>query len=83
MQTAATYYATPSQAPADPLRASVTHLLARAYGLPCSAVAQAFTQLVQSASRFQVALETLLPLLSGNAEVRMLACAFVRCDIDI
>ena len=57
-------------APSEPLRASVTHLLARAYNLPCTAAAQAFTQLVQPMTRFQLALDALLPLLSGNAEVR-------------
>lgn len=71
MQTAS-YYATPvPPAPTapDPLRVSVNHLLARAHNIPCTAAAQAFTQLVQPSNRFQVALDVLLPLLSGNAEV--------------
>lgn len=53
----------------DPVRASVAHLLARAHGIPCSAAAQAFAQLVQPAARFGIALDVLLPLLSGQAEV--------------
>jgi hypothetical protein len=61
-------------APADPVRVSVGHLLSRAYSLPCSTAAQAFTQLVQPTSRFQLALDALLPLLDPNtpAEVRAL-----------
>lgn len=76
MQTAS-YYATPvPSAPTapDPLRVSVNHLLARAHNIPCTAAAQAFTQLVQPSNRFQVALDILLPLLSGNAEV----CSRIR-----
>jgi hypothetical protein len=58
---------------ADPVRAAVGHLLSRAYSLPCSTAAQAFTQLVQPTSRFQLALDALLPLLDPNvpAEVRI------------
>jgi hypothetical protein len=59
--------------PSEPLRASVTHLLARAYNIPCSAASQAFTQLVQPTSRFQLALEAILPLLTGNNEVSDIA----------
>jgi hypothetical protein len=66
----------PPQLPAqaDPVRVSVGHLLSRAYSLPCSTAAQAFTQLVQPTSRFQLALDALLPLLDPNtpAEVRAL-----------
>ncbi|KAF5354463.1 hypothetical protein D9758_012410 [Tetrapyrgos nigripes] len=47
----------------DPVRASVSHLLTRAYSLPCSTTAQAFMQIVQPTSRFQLALDVLLPLL--------------------
>ncbi|KAK7455895.1 hypothetical protein VKT23_010933 [Stygiomarasmius scandens] len=47
----------------DPVRASVAHLLSRAYSLPCSTTAQAFMQLVQPTLRFQLALDALLPLL--------------------
>ncbi|KAK0451208.1 uncharacterized protein EV420DRAFT_1561488 [Desarmillaria tabescens] len=50
----------------DPVRASVGHLLSRAYSLPCSTAAQAFIQLVQPTSRFQLALDVLLPLLDPN-----------------
>ncbi|THU83322.1 hypothetical protein K435DRAFT_689715 [Dendrothele bispora CBS 962.96] len=47
----------------DPVRASVGHLLSRAYSLPCSTTAQTFMQLVQPTARFQLALDALLPLL--------------------
>lgn len=58
----------------DSIRASVSHLLTRAFSLPCSTAALAFTQLVQPTSRFQLALDALLPLLDSNttAEVRVL-----------
>lgn len=56
--------------PGDSLRASVGHLLTRAYQLPCSTAAQAFSQLVQPTSRFQLALDALLPLLTNSSEVR-------------
>lgn len=63
----------------DPVRASVGHLLTRAYSLPCSTAAQAFTQLVQPTSRFQLALDALLPLLDPNtsAEART-TCFFFQ-----
>ncbi|KAH9948509.1 hypothetical protein B0H21DRAFT_237967 [Amylocystis lapponica] len=70
MQTA-TFFAPPlaaKQTAGDPVRASVSHLLSRAYTLPCSTAAQAFTQLVQPTSRFQVALDVLLPLLESHVE---------------
>ena len=72
MQTA-TFFAPPlpaKQTAGDPLRASVSLLLSRAYTLPCSTAAQAFIQLVQPTSRFQVALDVLLPLLDPHVEVR-------------
>lgn len=47
-------------------RASVVHLLSRAYSLPCSTAVQAFLQLVQPTSRFQLALDVLLPLLDDG-----------------
>src|SRR6266567_4310563 len=50
----------------DSIRASVSHLLTRAFSLPCSTAASAFTQLVQPTSRFQLALDALLPLLDSN-----------------
>lgn len=55
----------------DPVHASVSRLLDRAYSLPCSTAAQAFTQLVQPTARFQVALDAVLPVLdtSKTAEV--------------
>ncbi|KAF9814630.1 hypothetical protein IEO21_04993 [Rhodonia placenta] len=56
------------QSAANPAKASVSHLLSRALSLPCSTAAQAFTQLVQPTSRFQVALDVLLPLLDSIVE---------------
>lgn len=53
----------------DTVKASVGHLLTRAFSLPCSTAALAFTQLVQPISRFQLALDALLPLLDSNTEV--------------
>jgi hypothetical protein len=56
-------------ASADPVRAAVGHLLSRAPSLPCSTAAQAFSQLVQPTSRFQLALDALLPDLTSSEEV--------------
>ncbi|KAI5119255.1 hypothetical protein M0805_007258 [Coniferiporia weirii] len=70
MQTA-TYRPLPISAPspaADPVRVSVKHLLVHTHGIPCTAAAQAFVQLVQPVNRFGVALDILLPLLSGREE---------------
>ncbi|KAF9234470.1 hypothetical protein BU15DRAFT_52581 [Melanogaster broomeanus] len=53
----------------DPVRASVAHLLVRAYTLPCSTAAQAFSQLVQPTARFQLALDALLPLLNSSVDL--------------
>jgi hypothetical protein len=53
----------PQSASEDPVMASVSHLLSKAYSLPCSTAAQAFNQLVQPTSRFQLALDALLPRL--------------------
>ena len=60
----------------DPIRASVGHLLIRAFSLPCSTGAMAFAQLVQPNSRFQLALDALLPILDSNkpAEVGIGSC---------
>ncbi|KAJ3567268.1 hypothetical protein NP233_g6480 [Leucocoprinus birnbaumii] len=55
----------------DPVHASVSHLLSRAYSLPCSTAAQAFAQLVQPTSRFQLALDALLPLLDSAKSVEL------------
>ncbi|KAF8902991.1 hypothetical protein CPB85DRAFT_1320780 [Mucidula mucida] len=52
---------------ADPVRGAIGHLLSRGYSLPCSTAAQAFIQLVQPTSRFQLALDVLLPLLDPHA----------------
>lgn len=67
----------PSTPTGDPVRTSVAHLLARADGIPCSAAAQAFAQLVQPAARFGIALDILLPLLSGYSEVRYRSPGFI------
>lgn len=60
----------------DSIRASVGHLLTRAFSLPCSTGAMAFAQLVQPNSRFQLALDALLPILDSNkpAEVGIRSC---------
>ncbi|KAF9468395.1 hypothetical protein BDZ94DRAFT_1154093 [Collybia nuda] len=55
----------------DPVRASVGHLLSRAFALPCSTAAQAFTQLVQPTARFQLALDALMPLLDPNTPAEL------------
>lgn len=55
----------------NPVRASVGHLLSKAYTLPCSTAAQAFAQLVQPTSRFQLALDALLPLLDPPASTQV------------
>ncbi|PPQ78568.1 hypothetical protein CVT25_011779 [Psilocybe cyanescens] len=55
----------------DSIRASVNHLLARAFSLPCSTAALAFTQLVQPTSRFQLALDALLPILDSNTSAEL------------
>ncbi|EPS99307.1 hypothetical protein FOMPIDRAFT_1024311 [Fomitopsis schrenkii] len=72
MQTAtSTIYALPlgmKQAQPDPARASVGHLLSKAYSLPCSTATQGFTQLVAPMNRFQIALDVLLPLLYTPSE---------------
>ncbi|KAI0698269.1 hypothetical protein BC835DRAFT_1335377 [Cytidiella melzeri] len=72
MQTA-TYYQQPlamkSINPGDQLRSSVVHLLSRGLNLPCSAAAQSYAQMVPSTSRFQLALDVLLPLLDSSVEL--------------
>ncbi|KIK01723.1 hypothetical protein K443DRAFT_132167 [Laccaria amethystina LaAM-08-1] len=60
-----------SLATGDSVRASVGHLLTRAYSLPCSTAALAFNQLVQPTSRFQLALDALLPLLDSNTTAEL------------
>ncbi|KAF9552091.1 hypothetical protein CPC08DRAFT_304654 [Agrocybe pediades] len=60
-----------SLAPGDSIRASVSHLLSRAFTLPCSTAALAFTQLVQPTSRFQLALDALLPILDSNTSAEL------------
>jgi hypothetical protein len=64
----------------DTLRASVGHLLSRTYTLPCSTAAQAFSQLVQPTSRFQLDLDALLPLLSNSSEVSTIFQTWRHCD---
>ncbi|KAF5329484.1 hypothetical protein D9619_009198 [Psilocybe cf. subviscida] len=48
------------------IKASVNHLLVKAFSLPCSTGAMAFSQLVQPTSRFQLALDALLPILDSD-----------------
>lgn len=56
----------------DQVRVSVTSLLAaRAHSWSCSTTAQAFTQTVQPTSRFQIALDVLLPILDTHIDVRL------------
>lgn len=54
-------------ASADPVRASVSNLLSRAYGHSCAVAAQAYSQLVQPTARFQLALDALLPVLENSS----------------
>ncbi|KAG6910471.1 hypothetical protein DXG01_010396 [Tephrocybe rancida] len=61
----------PMSSMGDPVRASVRHLLTRAFTLPCSTAAQAYTQIVQPTSRFQLALDALLPLLDPNTPAEL------------
>lgn len=56
---------------AGQVHASVSHLLTRAYSLPCSTAAQAFAGLVQPIARFQLALDALLPLLDSAKSVEL------------
>ncbi|KAL6308797.1 hypothetical protein BKA93DRAFT_724865 [Sparassis latifolia] len=73
MQTASLYAGTiplsgkQPVAPADSVRASVSHLLSRACAVPCKKAAEAFTELVQPLSRFPLCLEMLWPLLNSHA----------------
>ena len=68
----------------DPVKASVAHLLSRAHGVPCSAAAQAFGQLVAQPARFGIALEMLLPALSGQVEVWIVSFMdLIRADLAV
>ena len=75
----------PTQAQySDPVRISVGHLLSKAYTLPCSTAAQAFSQLVQPTARFQLALDALLPLLdSSRSQVRFGAAFRAASDMNL
>ncbi|KAG6811721.1 hypothetical protein H0H92_006122 [Tricholoma furcatifolium] len=55
----------------DPVRASVKHLLSKAFTLPCSTAAQAYIQIVQPTSRFQLALDALLPMLDPDTPAEL------------
>jgi len=61
----------------DQVHASVSHLLTRAYSLPCSTAAQAFAGLVQPIARFQLALDALLPLLNSAKSVEVSSLFFL------
>lgn len=66
---AAAYHTQPppaAQGHADPLYASVGHLLSKACSNTCFTAAQAFAQLVQPTARFQLALDALLPILDSQ-----------------
>ncbi|KAG5638840.1 hypothetical protein H0H81_009611 [Sphagnurus paluster] len=63
--------AVPPTPMADPVRASLRHLLTKAFTLPCSTAAQAYSQIVQPTSRFQLALDALLPLLDPNTPAEL------------
>ena len=61
---------TPSSQPStESIRTSVAQLLSQAHNLPCSKAAQAFSQLLPHISRFQLALDALLPSLDEGNEV--------------
>ena len=69
-----------SNAPAgDSTRASVNHLLAGACSTPCSTAAQTFVQIVPPLSRFQLALDVLMPMLDAPIEVSPRLLVIVRC----
>ncbi|KAI8972541.1 hypothetical protein BD414DRAFT_448329, partial [Trametes punicea] len=53
----------------DSTRASVTQLLASACSTPCSTAAHTFVQIVEPLSRFQLALDVLMPMLDSRAEL--------------
>ncbi|EPQ55583.1 hypothetical protein GLOTRDRAFT_128807 [Gloeophyllum trabeum ATCC 11539] len=59
----------PANTASDPAWSSVGQLLQSAYTLPCSTAAQAFMHLVQPTSRFQLALDALLPLLDARVQL--------------
>jgi len=67
----------PATAVVDQVHASVSHLLTRAYSLPCSTAAQAFAGLVQPIARFQLALDALLPLLDSAKSVEVSSLFFL------
>ncbi|TFK65301.1 hypothetical protein BDN72DRAFT_773508 [Pluteus cervinus] len=52
----------------DPVKAALNHLLSKALTKPCSAAGNAYSKLVQPIARFQLALDTLLPLLEDKNE---------------
>ena len=85
MQTASFYQpplaTTPtSNAPmGDSTRASVNHLLAGACSTPCSTAAQTFVQIVPPLSRFQLALDVLMPMLDAPIEVSSRLLVIMRC----
>ncbi|KAI0830087.1 hypothetical protein BC628DRAFT_1472729 [Trametes gibbosa] len=76
MQTA-TYYQLPlatkqqqqTVMSADATRSAVTQLLAGACATPCSTAAHTFVQTVPPLSRFQLALEVLMPMLDSRVEL--------------
>ena len=73
MQTVSFYQpplaAKPTVQMGDTTRASVAHLLAGAVATPCSNAAHAFVQIVPPLSRFQLALDVLMPMLDSPIDV--------------
>ena len=82
MQTASFYQpplaAKPTAQMGDTTRASVAHLLAGAVATPCANAAHAFVQIVPPLSRFQLALDVLMPMLDAPVEVSARLPAIVR-----
>ncbi|TFK92909.1 hypothetical protein K466DRAFT_572814 [Polyporus arcularius HHB13444] len=73
MQTASYYQAPLAVKPTAPMgdatRTNVNHLLAGAFSTPCSTAAHAFMQIVPPLSRFQVALDVLMPMLDSSVDI--------------
>lgn len=63
----------------DSTRASVNRLLAGACSTPCSTAAQTFVQIVPPLSRFQLALDVLMPMLNAPIEVSSCRLIIMRC----
>ena len=75
MQTASFYQpplaAKPTVQMGDTTRTSVAQLLAGAVATPCSTAAHTFVQIVPPLSRFQLALDVLMPMLDSPGDVSL------------